>query len=117
MLAGNWKMIAVRDNNSGSVVTKPNSIQGDVAIIFSETTTSAGTFYGHTPANQISQSNYRTGAGNRLTILELVMTKVAETLWGAAFVNNIRDAQQYRFEKNGNLDIITLSATLIFQRQ
>ena len=116
-LNGNWKMIAVKDNTSGSVVTKPASIQGDILITFSQMTASAGTFSGHTPTNEVSPSNYRTAPGNSLTILDLMMTKVWETSWGAAFVNSIRDAQHYSFEKNGDLDIITISNTLVFQRQ
>ena len=45
------------------------------------------------------------------------MTKVAETLWGNEFVNNIRTSQEYSFEIGGRLNIITTSKTLTFQKQ
>jgi len=116
-LSGNWKMIIVEDNQPGSAMTKPGSIQGDVIITFSSIAATPGTFYGHTPTNDISQSEYTIGANHLLTVLNLAMTKVAETSWGAEFVDNIRDAKSYSFEKNGNLDIKTAARTLVFQRQ
>jgi len=116
-ISGNWKMILVEDNQSGSATTKPTSIQGDVVITFSSFTSTPGKFYGYTPANEISPSDYTVSANHLLTVLNLAMTKVGETSWGAEFVDNIRDAKSYSFEKNGNLDIKTAARTLVFQRQ
>src|SRR5215467_4182542 len=108
-LSGNWKMIFVEDNQSGSATAKPASTPGDVIITFSPFTATPGIFYGHTPTNDISQSEYTVGANHLLTVLNLAMTKVAETSWGAEFVDNIRDAKSYNFEKNGNLSITTIN--------
>ena len=110
-------MVAVKDNNSGSAITKPASVQSDVDITFSETSNNSGTFYGHTPTNNISQSDYLTGANQLLTISFLAMTKVEETSWGNEFVANVREAQHYSFESNGNLNIKTINKILTFQRQ
>ena len=38
-LDGKWRMIIVKENASGSTTTKPSSIQGDVDIIFTSTST------------------------------------------------------------------------------
>ena len=116
-LNGSWKMIIVEDDASGTAITKPSSVQGDVVITFSPSISSPGTYYGHTPSNEIGQSQYTVTADRLLTILNLAMTKVAETSWGAEFVDNIRAARNYQFEKNGNLDIRTVNKTLVFHRQ
>lgn len=115
-LDGSWRMIAVTDNSSGSVITKPSSVQGDVDITFAAISDTSGTFYGHTPTNDISQSDYVTGANYRLSIPFLYMTKVGETSWGYEFVYNIRNSQEYRFESGNKLVIKTTNKTLIFER-
>jgi len=117
MLEGSWKMVAVTDNNTGSLTTKPPSVQGDVDITFSAISDSTGTFYGHTPANDISQSDYLTGANHLLTIPFLNMTKVGQTSWGKEFVDNIRNSQEYAIESTNKLVIKTTNITLTFQRQ
>lgn len=116
-LDGSWKMISVKDNHSAVVSTKPSSVLKDVLITFSPASATSGTFTGYTPTNDLSQSQYLTGSSQELTVLNLAMTKVAETSWGKEFVDNIRDAQRYSFENNGNLDIKTAAKVLIFQRQ
>jgi hypothetical protein len=116
-LKGSWMMIAVTDNQSGVVTTKPASVQGDVDITFSEVNDTSGTFYGNTPTNDISPSDYSTGPNQRLAIPFLDMTKVGETSWGYEFVDNIRSAQQYSFGDNSKLVIKTTAKTLTFKRQ
>lgn len=115
-LSGKWRMVAVKENTSGIIVTKPSSIQGNVDITFTATNTTEGTFFGVTPSNTISQNEYSTGTNQVLNIPVLGMTKVAETSWGKEFVNNIRNSREYDFENNGKLDIKTTDKTLIFQR-
>ena len=116
-LDGKWKMIIVKENTSGSTTTKPSSIQGDVEITFTSTSTTKGTFIGNTPTNDIGQNDYSIGTNQTLTIPNLSMTKVGETSWGKEFVDNIRSSQQYSFEIGGRLNIKTTNKTLTFQKQ
>ena len=67
-------------------------------------------------SNSIMQNDYSIGANQSLSIPNLNMTKVMETTWGAEFVDNIRDAQQYSFEAGGRLQIKTINKTLIFKK-
>jgi hypothetical protein len=116
-LDGKWRMIMVKDNNSGSMITKPTTILGDVDIIFSSTSSTTGTFVGNTPTNEIQLNDYSVGQNQSLTIPNLSMTKVGETSWGNEFVNNIRSAQNYYFEDCDRLNIKTNNKTLAFQKQ
>lgn len=116
-LEGNWRMMIVKNNTSGTIITKPADIQGNVDITFLAINSTSGSLNGHTPTNLIVESNYSTDTNRRLSIPVLVMTKVAETSWGSEFVNNIRSSQKYHFETDGKLVIETLEKTLTFQRQ
>ena len=116
-LEGTWKMILVKDNASTISITKPGSIQNDVIISFSTSSSSTGYFSGKTPTNTIGQSSYALAANQSISIPSMVMTKVAETTWGAEFVDHIREARQYNFPASGKLEIITLHKTLTFQKQ
>ena len=113
-LNGTWRMIIAADNASGLATTKPSSIQGNVDITFTPDMATGGTFTGLTPSNQIGVSDYSTGPNHSLAVSNLFMTKLAETLWGAAFVNNIRSAERYSFDKSGRLIIVTTDKTLTF---
>jgi|SRR5215211_7721599 len=116
-LGGTWKMILVTDNTSTTSITKPSSIQNDVIITFLPSSASTGTFTGKTPTNDIDQNPYSLGPHQAISIPVLSMTKVAETSWGAEFVDNIRDAQQYSFATEGKINIRTRNKTLTFQKQ
>ncbi len=113
---GKWRMILVKDNASGLTTTKPSSIQGDVNITFTSTSTTNGTFVGNTPTNDIWKNDYSIGANQSIIIPVLSMTKVGETSWGILFVDNIRSSQEYSFEIGGKLNIKTTSKTLSFQK-
>lgn len=115
-LDGKWRMIIVKDNISGSSTTKPTSIQGDVDIVFTSTSSTNGTFVGNTPTNEIQPNDYSVGQNQSLTIPNLSMTKVGETSWGKEFVDNIRSSQEYNFENCGRMNIKTTNKTLAFQR-
>ena len=115
-LDGKWRMIAVKENTSGLMTTKPTSITGDVDITFSSNSSTGGILFGNTPTNIIDQNNYSTGANHSISIPVLSMTKVMETAWGAQFVDNIRTSRVYGFESGGNLNIKTLNKTLTFRK-
>ncbi len=117
-LAGKWKMITVKDNGTNALITKPPSIQKDVIITFAPTSASTGIIWGNTPTNLIDQNPYSNAANGKISIPELaMMTKVAETSWGSEFVDNITEAEQYSFDKRGNLSIRTINKSLFFERQ
>ncbi len=115
-LEGNWRMIAVKDNSSGLITTKPGDVNGNVDLTFTARSSTSGVFYGHTPTNDISESDYSTARNNQLTIPFLSMTKVQETSWGKEFVDNIRSAQKYGFDSDSKLVINTTNKTLTFRR-
>lgn len=116
ILQGTWRMIEVEDISSGSSITKPADLPGDVIITFTATGNVSGVIVGNTPTNIISQSGYITGNNQLLTIPALYITKLWETPWGSEFVANICSAFAYHFDSNGNLMISTTNKTLIFQR-
>ncbi|MEO8109471.1 MAG: hypothetical protein ABI594_05555 [Ginsengibacter sp.] len=113
-LSGTWRMIIAANNASGLTASKPVSIQGNVDITFTPGIATKGTFTGLTPSNHIGGSDYSTGSNQSLTVSNLFMTKIAETSWGAEFVNNIRSAERYSFDKSGRLIIVTTDKTLTF---
>lgn len=80
-LDGKWRMIIIKENVSGLTITKPSTIQGDVDITFSSTSSTNGTFMGNTPTNEIWQNDFSIGANQSFTIPCLAMTKVMETSW------------------------------------
>jgi hypothetical protein len=116
-LDGKWRMVYVKENVSGSTLTKPATTQGEVDILFISTSSTGGTFTGYTPTNEIFQSDFYVAVGQALTIANLAMTKVAETSWGNEFVENIRDARSYSFDNAGQLNIKTVNKTLSFRKQ
>ena len=116
-LDGKWKMVSVKDNNSGAIITKPSSVQGDVVLNFTTINPTDGTFDGNTPTNSIQPNDYFIGSNQSMNIPNLSMTKVAETTWGNEFVDNIRSSQEYNFETCGRLNIKTINKTLTFEKQ
>lgn len=115
-LDGKWRMIIVKENVSGLTTTKPSTVQGDVDITFTSTSSTNGTFIGNTPTNDIWQNEYSIGANLSMTIPCLSMTKVMETSWGNEFVDNIRNSQEYSFEIGSILKIKTPDKTLTFRK-
>src|SRR4030095_144863 len=113
-LEGKWRMILVKDNTSGLVTSKPLSIQGEVEITFTTANSTNGTFRGFTPTNEIAQNDYTVGTNQSISIPNLSMTKVIETIWGNQFVENIRSSQQYSFETGNKLIIKTTNKILTF---
>ena len=116
-LSGTWKMILVKDNSTNASVTKPSNIEKDVLISFTPSNSLTGTFTGKTPTNSIDQNPYSISANLLISIPVLSMTKVAETAWGAEFVDNIRSAKYYGFEAGEKLCIWTTNKKLVFQKQ
>ena len=116
-LSGSWIMTSVQDISSGAISAKPASLQGDVVITFAQNNNASGKFYGHTPSNYISQSDYQASPGHTLKILNLYITKIWETPWGAAFADNIRDAKEYNIDNSGTLTIVTIHNRLTFKKE
>src|SRR4051812_14703149 len=94
-LAGSWRMVAVKSDQSPLVITRPASDEREVEISFSASNDTQGELTGHTPTNTIVASDYLTSPNQGLTVAFLNMTKVQETSWGSEFAANIRDAQRY----------------------
>jgi hypothetical protein len=115
-LAGEWKMIVVKDNATNISTTKPASIQGDVIIFVIPHNATSGSFSGQTPTNQIMQNDFTIGENGEIAILALSMTKVSETTWGSLFVDHIRDAERYTLEPGNMLHIRTPLKTLSFRK-
>ena len=115
-LNGKWRMIIVKENVSGFTTTKASAIHGEVEITFISTSSTAGSFIGNTPTNEIWQNDYVIGSNKSITIPTLSMTKVMETSWGKEFVDNIRNSQEYNFERGGKLNIKTTNKTLTFRK-
>ena len=116
-IAGTWKMITVKDNSTNVSMTKPSSEKGDVILTFDPVNTTSGSFSGNTPTNVFGPNDYMLGPNNAISMPDMVTTKVMETLWGGEFADNIREAQQYSFEKVEKLNIITKDKTLTFLKQ
>ncbi|MEP6584437.1 MAG: hypothetical protein ABJA90_09220, partial [Ginsengibacter sp.] len=115
-LDGTWKMVLVKDNVTGSIMSKPASLYGDVIITFVSGNISSGAFNGNTPTNDLGPDSYTIGDNNTISIPVLSMTKVAETSWGLQFVGNIRNAKRYVFAAGELLDIITSNKILTFEK-
>jgi hypothetical protein len=116
-LDGLWRMIAVKDKSTGTITTKPATIQGEVELFFQSTNASNGMFAGKTPSNDIFPSSYSLGAGQQISIPVLDMTKVNETAWGNEFVSHIRSAQTFAFDAGGLLYINADTRLLTFKKQ
>ena len=112
-ITGSWKMIAVQDIASGTITSKPSTIQKDVVITLVATGANTGTFTGFTPSNTIDENPYTVGNGQALAIPTLSMTKIKETSWGNEFVKNITAAMEYHLEP-AILHIKTPSKMLVF---
>jgi hypothetical protein len=115
-LEGSWKMLAVKDRSTGTITNKPTSLSGDVVLSFEGVGSAGGTLRGTTPSNSFGPDPFSLGAGATLSIPHLSMTKVAETVWGAYFVDHIREAEKYSFEEGDGLSITTTNKILFFRK-
>lgn len=114
-LEGSWRMIAVKDNSTGFIHTRPGAITGEVELTFVAVTTASGFFNGKTPTNEFN-ANYTLGEIDNIQIPSVYHTKVAETSWGLDFLYSITFADSYSFEEDGRLRIHTEKKTLFFER-
>src|SRR5687768_16663922 len=97
-----WKMKYVMENRTGFLHTEPaNSKEVDISFI--PINESEGHIYGHTPTNEIFGSWYVLPGPRLFTLKELKMTKMAETAWGALFVDNILAAETIHIDHTGLL--------------
>lgn len=121
-LAGAWKLVVVKDIATNMNFFKPASIQGEVILRFYPESEQGGSFDGNTPTNLFTgfgvwANTYTLGPGRAISIPALSMTKVAETSWGARFVDNITEAVRYNFEPGNKLNIRTTRKVLIFIKE
>jgi hypothetical protein len=114
-LEGNWRMIAVKNNSTGFIHTKPGAITGDVDITFVSVSSGKGFINGKTPTNTLN-GDYTLDLTNKIDIGPLMASKVAETSWGLDFLYSVEKADTYTFEENGRLNIHTEKKTLFFER-
>jgi hypothetical protein len=114
-LDGKWRMILVEDHATGTTESKPSAVQGDVDIVFADTSTTGGTINGFTPTNSLF-ADYSTGAHNTLSIPSVFATQVIETTWGTSFLDNITSSVNYTFTAEGDLRIHTGTIALVFKR-
>jgi hypothetical protein len=117
-IEGNWRMVAVKNNSTGLIHTKPGAITGDVDIMFLAVTPDKGFINGKTPTNTIfrNSNQYDLGERGNISIPCLAITKVAETSWGLDFVYSITKSDNYSIEPGGRLRIHTEEKTLYFER-
>jgi hypothetical protein len=115
-LAGNWRMISVRDNSTNIITEKPSTITGNVDITFTFSSAAGGLMSGVTPTNSVN-AFYTTGSNGALSIPGVSATKVIETTWGQMFLDNITYSQNFTLEADGRLHInASTNKTLTFTR-
>lgn len=117
-LEGSWRMIAVKNNGTGFIHTKPGAVTGDVDVTFVAVSADKGFMNGKTPTNTLfADCNFYTlGAEGKLSIPCVAHTKVAETSWGLDFLYSITKSDNYSIEPDGRLRIHTEEKTLYFER-
>ena len=108
-------MISIVDNVTNTVQSKPPSVIGDVEVQFTLT----GTFTGRildskTPTNEIYGGDFSITDDRGLSIGPLGMTKVMETTWGSAFLQDIYNVHTYFFDAPNKLNLKTSTNTLVF---
>jgi hypothetical protein len=114
-LEGTWRMVAVKDNGSGLLHSKPGAITGELEITFVAVSATTGFISGKTPINELS-ANYTLSESNGISIPAVFYSKVAETSWGLDFLHHIAKADTYSFGEDGKLQIHTGEKTLYFTR-
>jgi len=115
-LAGNWRMISVKDRSTNAVLTKPPGISGEVDIAFIFSAPSTGVLSGTTPTNSL-EGEFTIGS-SAIFIPSVSQTKVMETSWGSLFLDNIRNSENYFFDNGGRLNIsANTQETLTFVRR
>jgi hypothetical protein len=104
LLAGKWRMVAVKDDATNTISTKPFNVNGDVDITFTFSTSVAGIMSGVTPTNRL-QGDYVVENNKAILITSLSYSQVEETSWGLEFLNNIKFSKDYFFDIYGKLNI------------
>lgn len=114
-LAAAWRMVLVKDISTGSIMSKPSSINGEVDITFTFVTATSGTMKGKTPTN-ILTADYSISGNGAISIPAVSATKVMETSWGRQFLDNVTTSQNYFFDNYTRLNINTSKKILTFQK-
>ena len=116
-IAGTWKMIMAKDNNTNIEIIKPATEKRDVILIFNFNNSTSGVPSGNTPNNVFGPNDYTLGPNQTISMSGLNMTEISETPWGREFADNIRNPLKYGFQKGKKLNIITNNKTLTFLKQ
>jgi hypothetical protein len=114
-LDGKWKMISVKDHNTGVTSVKPANEQRDVEFTITSTSITNGHFKGHTLVNQV-EGDFTLGNGSSISIPSFSTTDVYEGSWGRLFLNNLISSRYYNINAQNILNIITVNKTLTFQK-
>lgn len=80
-LKGEWKLVVVKDKNTGAEYFRPPGSSGNAIIRFD-----ANSFSGHTLINSLSGGTYTLQNGRNITFGDFAMTKVMEDEWGSMFL-------------------------------
>ncbi len=114
-LMGTWRMIQVIDNTTGLKINKPASVTGEVELALSFTTNTTGMLNGHTPTNTFS-ADFTVEKECEMKLPTFHATKVGESWWGRAFLDNISTAQDYFLDHSDRLHITCVKKTLVFKK-
>ena len=114
-LEGNWRMVAVKNNSTGLIHTKPGAITGDVDLSIVAVNNERGFINGKTPTNTIN-GGYTVSNENLINFGPMMATKVAETSWGLDFLYSVESTDTYAFDLDGRLMLHTEKKTLFFVR-
>jgi hypothetical protein len=114
-LEGSWRMIAVKDHNTGLIHFKPGAITGDVDISIVAVNNERGFINGKTPTNTLN-GGYTVSNKNLINFGPMMASKVAETSWGLDFLYSVESADTYAFDLDGKLMLHTEKKTLFFER-
>ncbi|HEY5463093.1 MAG TPA: hypothetical protein VIJ95_07550 [Hanamia sp.] len=124
-LVGKWKMIEVRDNTNDTVFTKPASVNENVEIVFSYSSSGKGEMIGNATIAPV-RGSFTVGEQRTISIplVYYDIDKVGfDIFWGSSewdseFLNNITISKSYFFDSSGNLNINTTNnTTIVFTKE
>jgi hypothetical protein len=114
-IAGRWKLVSIVDNLTNTVQSKPASITRDVELQFTFTSNIGGsTASTKTPTNEVGAGEFFVTDARGLNVGPFAITKVMETSWGSAFLQDIYSVHTYFFDNPNKLNLKTADKTLIF---
>lgn len=110
-LAGQWKMIAVRDISTNEVFTKPTSVSEDIEITISFTSSSKGNISGSLTTAASVKGGFSIDPNKLIAIPAIYFTYPTGDIfygsisWDQQFSDNVTLANSYFFDSSGHLNI------------